>query len=56
MNGPYVDQTSGLEGLRAENARLTENHGQVIVDECHHVDAVSFDAILKRTKATMYWA
>jgi superfamily II DNA or RNA helicase len=23
----------------------------VIVDECHHVGAVSFDAILKRTKA-----
>jgi hypothetical protein len=28
-----------------------ENYGQVIVDECHHVGAVSFDAILKRTKA-----
>lgn len=31
---------------------LVENYGQVIVDECHHVGAVSFDAILKRTKAT----
>jgi superfamily II DNA or RNA helicase len=30
---------------------LVENYGQVIVDECHHVGAVSFDAILKRTKA-----
>ncbi|OQP83399.1 DEAD/DEAH box helicase [Xanthomonas citri] len=30
---------------------LIENYGQVIVDECHHVGAVSFDAILKRTKA-----
>ena len=30
---------------------LVENYGQVIVDECHHVGAVSIDAILKRTKA-----
>ena len=27
------------------------NYGHLIVDECHHVGAVSFDAILKRTKA-----
>jgi superfamily II DNA or RNA helicase len=30
---------------------LVEGYGQVIVDECHHVGAVSFDAILRRTKA-----
>jgi len=30
---------------------LVETYGQVIVDECHHVGAVSFDAILKRAKA-----
>jgi len=30
---------------------LVENYGHVIVDEYHHVGAVSFDAILKRTKA-----
>ena len=30
---------------------LVESYGQVIVDECHHVGAVSFDAILKRVKA-----
>lgn len=30
---------------------LVENFGQVIVDECHHVGAVSFEAILTRTKA-----
>jgi len=30
---------------------LVENYGQIIVDECHHVGAVSFDAILKRAKA-----
>ena len=28
-----------------------EQYGHVIVDECHHVGAVSFDAILKRTRA-----
>lgn len=30
---------------------LVENYGHVIVDECHHVGAASFDAILKRCKA-----
>jgi len=30
---------------------LVERYGHVVVDECHHVGAVSFDAILKRTKA-----
>ncbi len=36
---------------RGEVDPLVENYGQVIVDECHHVGAVSFDAILRRTKA-----
>jgi superfamily II DNA or RNA helicase len=36
---------------RGEVDPLVENYGHVIVDECHHVGAVSFDAILKRTKA-----
>lgn len=30
---------------------LVENYGHVIVDECHHVGAASFDALLKRIKA-----
>jgi superfamily II DNA or RNA helicase len=30
---------------------LVENYGQIVVDECHHVGAASFDAILRRTKA-----
>jgi superfamily II DNA or RNA helicase len=30
---------------------LVEGYGQIIVDECHHVGAVSFDIILKRAKA-----
>jgi superfamily II DNA or RNA helicase len=36
---------------RGEINPLVENYGHVIVDECHHVGAVSFDAILKRVKA-----
>mgnify|MGYP000346590235 FL=1 len=36
---------------QGEVNQLVENYGQVIVDECHHVGAISFDAILKRTKA-----
>ncbi|MCC7042108.1 MAG: DEAD/DEAH box helicase family protein [Burkholderiales bacterium] len=30
---------------------LVESYGQVIVDECQHVGAASFDAILRRAKA-----
>ncbi|MGL6161959.1 TOTE conflict system archaeo-eukaryotic primase domain-containing protein [Microbulbifer sp.] len=30
---------------------LLENYGQIIVDECHHLSAFSFEAILKRAKA-----
>lgn len=30
---------------------LVENYGHVIVDECHHIGAVSFDKILKHIKA-----
>ncbi len=30
---------------------LVENYGQIVVDECHHVGATSFDAILKRSKS-----
>jgi len=36
---------------KGEVNSLVEHYGQVIVDECHHVGAVSFDAILRRTKA-----
>ena len=36
---------------RGEINPLIENYGHVIVDECHHIGAVSFDAILKRVKA-----
>ncbi|WP_367121968.1 DEAD/DEAH box helicase [Rhodoferax sp.] len=30
---------------------LVENYGHVIIDECHHIGATSFEAILKATKA-----
>ncbi len=30
---------------------LAENYGLVIIDECHHVGAASFDAILNKVKA-----
>jgi len=36
---------------KGEINSLVEFYGQVIVDECHHVGAVSFDAILRRAKA-----
>ncbi|MFT3821858.1 MAG: DEAD/DEAH box helicase family protein [Rubrivivax sp.] len=36
---------------KGEVDRVVENYGHVIVDECHHLSAVSFEAILKRMKA-----
>ncbi|MGQ0621026.1 MAG: TOTE conflict system archaeo-eukaryotic primase domain-containing protein [Panacagrimonas sp.] len=30
---------------------IVENYGHVVIDECHHVGAKSFDAILKNVKA-----
>ncbi|MCP9915360.1 DEAD/DEAH box helicase [Cyanobium sp. ATX 6F1] len=30
---------------------LVQNYGQVIVDECHHIAAASFEAILRQVKA-----
>ena len=36
---------------RGEVNPLVENYGHIIVDECHHVGAVSFDGILKRVRA-----
>jgi len=36
---------------KGEVNELVEKYGQVIVDECHHVSALSFEQILKRVKA-----
>jgi superfamily II DNA or RNA helicase len=36
---------------RSEASELIEQYGHVIVDECHHLSAVSFEALLKRVKA-----
>ena len=36
---------------QGETSELVEHYGHVIVDECHHISAVSFEALLKRVKA-----
>lgn len=36
---------------KGEISALVENYGQVIVDECHHLSALSFELILKRIRA-----
>jgi superfamily II DNA or RNA helicase len=36
---------------QGQTSEQVESYGHVIVDECHHLSAVSFEAILKRTKA-----
>jgi superfamily II DNA or RNA helicase len=43
-----VMQTLSRQG---EVDALVESYGHVIVDECHHIGAASFDAILRRAKA-----
>ena len=42
-----------MQSLSKQNEvnALVENYGHVIIDECHHIGAASFDAILKATKA-----
>ncbi len=34
-----------------ELGMLLDHYGQVIVDECHHIGAVSFDLLMARVKA-----
>lgn len=36
---------------KGETDELVERYGQLVVDECHHLSAFSFEAILKRAKA-----
>lgn len=36
---------------RGETSEIVENYGQVIIDECHHLSAFSFEASLKRARA-----
>ncbi|MDB5970669.1 MAG: type restriction protein res subunit [Hydrocarboniphaga sp.] len=36
---------------QGETSERVEQYGHVIVDECHHLSAASFEAILKRVKA-----
>lgn len=36
---------------RDDLAELLDKYGQIIVDECHHVSAFSFESVLKQAKA-----
>ena len=36
---------------KGEISDLVERYGQIVVDECHHLSAFSFEAILKRVRA-----
>ncbi|RDU95740.1 DEAD/DEAH box helicase [Trinickia dinghuensis] len=36
---------------RGDTSELIEQYGHVIVDECHHLSAVSFEGLLKRARA-----
>jgi superfamily II DNA or RNA helicase len=42
-----IQSLSRYEDLGA----LLDNYGQIIIDECHHLSAFSFEAILKQAKA-----
>lgn len=36
---------------KGEISDLVEHYGHIVVDECHHISAVSFDQLLRRAKA-----
>jgi len=36
---------------KGEISNLIEQYGHIVVDECHHISAVSFDQLLRRAKA-----
>lgn len=36
---------------KGEISDLVEQYGHIVVDECHHISAVSFDGLLRRAKA-----
>lgn len=36
---------------QGDSEELLDNYGQIIVDECHHLSAFSFETILKKAKA-----
>jgi superfamily II DNA or RNA helicase len=36
---------------REDLAELVDSYGQVIVDECHHVSAVSFERVVAAARA-----
>jgi superfamily II DNA or RNA helicase len=36
---------------KTDVSALLENYGQIVVDECHHLSAVSFEALLRSAKA-----
>jgi superfamily II DNA or RNA helicase len=46
-----MQSLAGRGQHQGEVDALVENYGHVVVDECHHLSAVSFEAILKRAKA-----
>ncbi|WP_415869432.1 TOTE conflict system archaeo-eukaryotic primase domain-containing protein [Burkholderia ubonensis] len=46
-------QSVAPDGTRGE---LLRHYGQVIVDECHHVSADSFEAVLRRFRRATCWA
>lgn len=59
MIGAGKDKPTGLIDIavlqslvRRENLEnLLDGYGQIIVDECHHISAFSFEAVLKKAKA-----
>ncbi|MCD4829647.1 MAG: DEAD/DEAH box helicase family protein [Candidatus Cloacimonetes bacterium] len=42
---------SMIQTLKNRSARVIDNYGQIIVDECHHIAAFTFENILKKSKA-----
>ena len=58
IGGGKAKPTGGIDiavmqslSRQGETSEIIENYGQVIADECHHLSAFSFEAILKRARA-----
>jgi hypothetical protein len=47
----YALRWEGRNGKTGYSPDLVANYGHVIVDECHHISAVSFEQVLRQVKA-----
>jgi superfamily II DNA or RNA helicase len=57
--GTLIERLERLSGgqslsLKGEGSDPLAGYGQIVVDECHHLSATSFESVARRSKAH-YW-